>query len=386
MNKTVVVNKKTAEFLLKGNSWIYERSIIKKDNIKDCDIVKVLSDSDDFIGYGYYCADSVIKVRLLSYSDKDYNFDKEFFFTKFKECLLFRKNIYSEKSSYRLVFSEGDLLSGLICDVFENIIVIQCNTKGMYSFIDNIKNALIELLSPECIYLKSASITEIKHEGVIFGELKDEVFINENEIKYSINIKEYQKTGFFLDQYLNRKRIQRFCKDKAVLDIFCNSGGFGFNALKAEANSVTFVDYSCHLNEVIKRNTELNGFDKNRIEFLQCDAFDFVSSHTQKYDVIILDPPAMTKSKKKTKDAIKGYLYLNIKALSMLKKDGILATFSCSQNIDKDTFYALCGNAMKKSDGIFQIIDYAAQSYDHPVINGQPETHYLKGLFIRKIM
>lgn len=383
MYKKIIVNEKTEDFLSRGNSWIYERSILSIPELDNGDIVKVSGKSGKFYGMGYYCADSVIKVRMISSEIVDL-VDENFFIKRFFSCLEYRKSVLNEKSSYRMVFSEGDMLSGIIIDVFEGHAVIQLNTSGIFRYKDIIVSALIKVLEPKSVYIKQSSVSQNSFEGTVFGDLPERLVITENNINYCINIKEFQKTGFFLDQYINRIKIGRFSRNKEVIDIFCNSGGFGFNCLKNGASKVTFLDSSRFLSDIISENCKLNDIEKDRIEVRNCDAFDFLGRDNRKYDLIILDPPALTKTSKKSGEAIKGYLYLNIRCLERLNPGGVLATFSCSQNIDTRTFMAVCGNAMKKTGGIYNIIDHASQSYDHPVIDAQPETHYLKGLFIRK--
>ena len=382
----ITVSGNTGNFIKNGNSWIYGKNILNKvkgNNVRD---VRIYDEKNVLLGSGLYNPDALIKVRILNFGKDEVEFNYDFFKDKVEKAYKFRKKIYGEKSSYRLIFSEGDLFSGLICDVYNKGVVTLLGSKGLENHREKIYKAIDEVIKPDFIYEKENDSPEkVNSKGLIKGEIPADFKIEENGISYIVDVVNGQKTGFFLDQYLNRKNMELYSENSKVLDVFCNSGGFGLNALKYGASHVSFLDSSQEALDGVKQNLLLNKVKQEKFDIIKSDAFSYMEKNDGKYDLIILDPPAFTKSSKNISKATSAYQFLNIKALSMLNEGGILATFSCSQNITEDIFRAVVKNSCFKAHGIYSILSPALQSYDHPVIPSQNETHYLKGFFIRKL-
>lgn len=351
------------------------------------DVVQVYDSRDNFIASGFYNANSLIAVRVL-FKEKEINLNN-FFEEKLLSAFNFRKTIYPNRNSFRMVFSESDFLPGLIIDKYNDTFVLQIYSFGMDKNIDKIVFVLKERLGAKNIFTKNEEYFR-KLEGlpaedkIYLGEAADEI-IDDGVIKYKINFSTSHKTGFYFDQCDNREFAGRFCKSKAVLDCFCNSGGFGLHAAINGANSITFVDSS---NEEIKNakfNFELNKLN-SKSEFISSDVFDYLESciaSGKKFDVVILDPPAFAKNKKSLPKAIKAYEKLNRLGMEILNKDGLLFTSSCSYHLKKEMFVDAVNSAAQKSGKQIQFFYFNNASLDHPLLPAMEETVYLKFAAIR---
>ena len=384
MSFTKVILKKNEDIRIKaGHLWVFSNEIAKvEDAVMNGDIVSVYDSKDEFIGAGFYNKNSLIAVRILSHKQA---FEiKEVLRTKIIAAKELREELYPERDSYRLVFSESDFLPGLIIDKYNNTYVLQVYSFGMEQQSELIVEILKEDLHAENIFSKNEEYFR-KLEGlptedkVWFGERKKEI-IAEQGIKYEIDFENSHKTGFYFDQSDNRLFIEKISKGKKVLDAFCNSGGFGLHALKAGAEKVTFIDSSASEIEKAKSNYSLNGFEKEA-EYEAGDVFNYLEkckTGNSKFDVVMIDPPAFAKNKKTLAVARKGYERINKLALEAVENNGWLVTSSCSFHLSEGEFIAAINKAAQKARKNIQLIHFNNASLDHPTLPQMPETSYLK--------
>ncbi len=366
-----------------GHLWIFSNEIEKTDDkIETGDAVEVFDSKENFLGTGFYNKNSLISVRLLCKNKIDdlHSFFKE----KLNNAFKLRKEFYPNLNSFRLVFSESDFLPGLIVDKYNNTFVLQIHSFGMGKNISTIVRALKEDFGAENIFSKNESYFR-KLEGlpeedeIYFGEMKSEL-ISDGSINYKIDFEKGQKTGFYFDQRDNRFFIEKFTSGKTVIDAFCNSGGFGLHAAKAGAASIKFVDSSSFEIESAKNNFDLNDL-KSESEFIVSDVFDYFEkliTEKNRFDVVMVDPPAFAKSKKQLPAAKKGYEKLNRLALQCLNQNGFLVTSSCSHHVTKEDFIQIVTEAARKAEKEVQLIHYNGASLDHPELPAMNETSYLK--------
>lgn len=378
----------TKEASLKLTSFIpfiYNNEVTKfSGEIKTGTVCQIMSFDNKFLGYGFFNSASKIMIRVLTLKDEEINYD--FFKERIKQALAHRE-VLNFSNCMRLIFSEADLLPGLVVDKYADILVVQFTCLGMYSIREDIKNILVELLSPRGIYYRNDININVKEgipleKGFLYNEFDTLVKVTENDISFYVDVCNGQKTGYFLDQKLNRDNLKYYVKDKVVLDCFSHTGGFALNAAKNKALEVVALDISQLACDTILANAKLNNF--NNIKTLCCDAFEYLHSNDiiDKYDVIILDPPAFTKSKDTVKKAYKGYKDINLCALKALKKGGYLITFSCSQHMNINLFFDMLNEAVKDSKRICQMVDFRIQSPDHLTLLNGLEL-YLKCVILR---
>ncbi|MFZ4592499.1 MAG: class I SAM-dependent rRNA methyltransferase [Ignavibacteria bacterium] len=377
-----------------GHQWIFSNEIEKfEDEIIDGGVTEIYSFRNEFLGKGFYNKHSLIAYRHLT--DSQEAIDEIFFRKRIKTAEQHRLKIYPDRNTFRLCNSESDFLPGLIIDKFDNMYSIQIFSKGM----ENFKNTIVDILkndfNAELIVEKNDNELRVlegleKMQNVLFK--KDDNTLENNVvsidgIKYNIDIINGQKTGFYLDQSFNRMKIKQYVTENStVLDLFCNEGGFALNAASVGCRDITAVDSSEHSIAQAKKNAELNGFAG--IEFIKDDVndyFDKIFQSKQKFNVIVLDPPSFTKSKKNVPSAVKGYIELNCKAMRLLHKNSFLFTYSCSHHISEAAFEDILVKAAAQANRRIQIVDFANCTYDHPVLPQMSETKYLKGyiLFVK---
>lgn len=370
---------------LNGYPWIFNNEINSFDGIiKNGEVCKVYTFEDEFLCYGFLNTNSKIMVRILSLNEEDV-IDKEFFRKRIKDAIEHR-NTLGIRGCCRLIFSEADMLPGLVVDEYSKILSVQFMSLGM----DMIKKDIIDILVEETkclgIYERSDMPTREKEgleqtKGFLYGEFNPRVEVVENGIKFIVDVENGQKTGYFLDQKFNRDNLKYYVRDKEVLDCFSNVGGFALHALKYGAKHVTATDISQKACDDIKYNASLNGF--NNLDVLCVDVFDFLRNDPKTYDVIVLDPPAFTKSKDTVKKAYKGYLEINTQALKKVRRGGYLLTFSCSQHMTPDLFIQMVNDAAHNAKKSVRLIDFRVQSPDHPSLLQSESELYLKCLILR---
>ena len=381
----VVLNQKGEEKVKSLNLLIYRPEIKKSINVKEGSLVEIFSPKGKFLAIGYINKNSKIPVRILTF--KKEKIDKNFFEKKIKNAIKKRKNLEKITNSYRLIHSEADYLPGLIVDKYDKYLSIQFNTAGIYRFKETILQILIDLLNPQGIFQKcDEKISKIENipceEKIIFGIIPENIIIKENNINFEISLQKGQKTGFFLDQRRNRKIISCYVeKGFNVLDLFSNVGGFGIYAYKNGASHVDFVDISKDVKEKIEKNCKLNSIKKYKIHIE--DAFDFIKKTDKKYNLIIIDPPPFAKSKYQKEGAIKGFQYLLINSINLLKENGYIALFSCSHNINENDLKRVMLFSSEKTKRYIKIIEHLYQDLDHPYILNIPNSLYLRGYLIK---
>ncbi len=388
----IYLKKNEERRLLIGHQWIFSNEIEKVDkDILNGDVVEAVDSRGNFLGIGFYNKNSLITYRHLS--DKKENIDKEFFRRRILKSNELRKKINPARNCYRMVNSESDFLPGLIIDRFEDKFSIQTFSFGIDKYLNDIVDILISEFDATLIVEKNKNeLRQLegleKQEKILYNprgteDVSFEMVIE--DIKYSIDLLQGQKTGFYLDQVENHIELRKYItKESVVLDLFCNEGGFAINAAFAGAKEIIAIDSSKIAIEKGIKNSELNEY-KN-IKFLCNDVFEYLKSlETSKniFDVIILDPPSFTKSKKNVNQAISGYIELNTSAMKLLKSDSILFTFSCSHHIDEKMFENIITKSAKNSKRKVQILNFKNCSYDHPILPQMDETKYLKSYILK---
>ncbi|MCC9135373.1 class I SAM-dependent rRNA methyltransferase [Pontibacter silvestris] len=376
--------------LKRFHPWVFSGAIRKAEgDAAEGDIVEVYSSKQEFLGMGHYAPGS-IAVRIFSFEQVEPDFD--FWKAKVQKAYDYRKRLglvdNPHTDVYRLIYAEGDGVSGLIVDVYKDTAVVQTHTVGMYRVREQIAKALQEIFGSKlkAIYDKSAESLPAKApvEAVndyLFGQSSGGVVVTENENQFFVDWESGQKTGFFIDQRENRDLLARYVKDKSVLNTFCYTGGFSVYALNAGAKEVHSVDVSKKAIELTVRNGELSQAPE-RHEAFAVDTFEFLKGKENQYDVIILDPPAFAKSQKVRHNALMGYKRLNAEAMKKIKPGGILFTFSCSQVVDKYLFSNTVMAAAIEAGRNIKIMHNLSQPADHPVSIFHPEGEYLKGLVL----
>ena len=365
--------------------------IVSEEKVKDGECVEIFSSAGGFLGSGIFNLKSKIAVRIVSDSHADKIFEDKagFIFKKICDAYNLRRIHFSDEDSFRVCFDEADLLPGLTVERYFSedkkiYLVVQFLALAAEVFRNEILSALEKVLKPFAIYERSdADVREKegleKKSGWLGRRGKEEIVILENGVRISVDLARGQKTGYFLDQKLNRAEIARYCHGKNVLDTFCHTGAFGLNAFKAGAKSVICADISSDAVEIAKKNIDLNGAEKI-VKTVCADVFELLhqyESDGKKFDVIILDPPAFTKSARAVKKAYGGYKEINLRAMRILNPGGILVTCSCSYFFDPNAFYSMLANAAADSHRRVQVLQKRGAAFDHPVLLGYPRSEYL---------
>lgn len=388
----ITVTKKAERSLKYGHPWVYDTEILSsRGDIENGALVDVLSEKGSYLGTGFFSETSKIRVRVISNNAND-DFGEAFFERRIRYALEYRKTVMGDDfSCCRLIFGEADGLPGLTVDRFNDILVTEVLSYGTDIRKDMIYRLLIDSLRAmgekvNGIYQRNdVSIRRLEgldeYKGWYGDDHPDktETEIVENGIKYTVDFENGQKTGFFLDQKYNRAAIQKIAKGRRVLDCFTHTGSFALNAAKGGAEHVTAVDISALALDRAKKNAAMNGFS-DKIDFVEADVFDFLSdaANAKKFDFIILDPPAFTKSRKTVQSAERGYKDINFRAMKMLPRGGYFATCSCSHFMGEDLFKKMLFEAALDAGVELKQIEARRQSPDHPILWNVPETDYLK--------
>ena len=386
--RKLLLKKNKEESLLRFHPWVFSGAIQQADeDMEEGDVVRVLSNSGDFIAVGHYQAGS-IAVRILSF--RDVEIDGDFWFSRLKSALDMRRSIgiadNPDNNTYRLVHGEGDLLPGLVIDVYGKTAVMQAHSIGMHLSRVAIAEQLMKVMEGriENVYYKSETTLPFMNDmenGFLYGGSDDNTAV-ENGLMFYVDWLRGQKTGFFVDQRDNRSLLEKFAKGKSVLNMFCYTGGFSFYAMRGGAKLVHSVDSSAKAIELTNRNVALNFPGDQRHEAFCEDAFKYLEQAGNQYDLIILDPPAFAKHRGALHNALKGYTRLNNKALQKIQAGGILFTFSCSQVVTKDQFRNAVFTAAAQAGRKVRILHQLHQPADHPINIYHPEGEYLKGLVL----
>lgn len=392
MYKSVYLKKGKEESLNRFHPWIFSGAIHHmEEGIEEGDIVNVFTAMNDFIAVGHYQIGS-IAVRVLSFSEEEIN--HSFWCSHLESALKMRQRIgiadNDNNNTYRLVHGEGDALPGLIIDCYGETMVMQAHSVGMHASRKAVCRALVEVMGNRMkhVYYKSETTLPFKAEleqenDFIHGGTDNDIAI-ENGLKFHVDWLHGQKTGFFIDQRENRSLLEHYAKDKSVLNMFCYTGGFSVYAMRGQAKMVHSVDSSAKAIELTNRNMDLNFPGDKRHEAFCEDAFKYLDNtdNANKYDLIVLDPPAFAKHRKALHNALKGYTRLNVKGLQRIKQGGILFTFSCSQIVSKENFRNAVFTAAAQAGRKVRILHQLHQPADHPINIYHPEGEYLKGLVL----
>lgn len=387
----ITLKKGEGRLLKSGGSWIFDNEI---DSIMGAfhngDIVEV----HDFDGYpmgkGFINQNSKIRIRMMT-RKKDQEINHDFLVMRVKNAWEYRKTVMPDDlGCCRVIFGEADWLPGLIVDKYEDVLVVQCLALGMMQFKEEIVDILKELMLTDGFRVRGvferSDAKERKKEGLplhkgFIGEAFDpHVDIVENGVHYMVDVENGQKTGFFLDQKFNRKAMHHICKDKDVLDCFTHMGTFALNAGIAGAKSVEGLDISDFAIEQARENARLNGLDET-VKFRTADVLDELPklvSKGKQYDVVILDPPAFTKAREATKNAIKGYREINMQGLRLVKDGGYLASCSCSHFMTQELLQKTIKEAAKATHKRLRQVEFRTQAPDHPILWAADESYYLK--------
>lgn len=389
----IVLRPRKEESLQRFHPWVFSGAVARKpDLLEEGETVRVLASDGSFLGVGHYQTGS-ITIRILSFCDEPV--DASFYAKRIARAYRLRKTLHLERPDnniFRLVHGEGDYLPGLIIDVYGRTAVIQAHSVGMHRDLDLIVDALKQVLSdnsPEHIFYKSEGTLPFKPDiragdrYLLGGEDVNAIAL-ENGLKFQIDWLKGQKTGFFIDQRENRELLSHYAADRRVLNMFCYTGGFSVYALRGGAASVDSVDSSPKAVSLTDYNVALNFGDEPHHHAAAEDAFKFLrQTAEEKYDLIVLDPPAFAKHRGAINNALQGYKKLNHSALEKLAPGGMLFTFSCSQAITKEQFRLAVFSAAAISGRKVRILHQLTQPADHPINIYHPEGEYLKGLVLQ---
>lgn len=374
--------------VVKGHPWIFSNEIENFSSLKSLEkgaLVEVQINKDDPFALAYFNPHSLIAARILSY-DQSQVIDENFFIERISQAKVLRDKFF-DKPFYRLVHSEADFLPGLIIDRLGDVLSCQISTAGMEKLSPFLITALEKLFPKSAIIFRN-DVDARKMEGLelyvktVKGEIADEIEIEENGLKYLINVTSGQKTGWFFDQRINREFIGSMAKDCDVLDAFCYLGGFGLNALQNGANSVTFIDSSQDALDKLKKNISLNKFtqDYDTICGKVYEVLEKAEFQERRYDIVVLDPPAFVKSKKDFFVGLKGYEKLVKLSANLVKKNGILMLASCSHNATLADLISAANDGFRKSGRKARLIRSFGAGFDHPVNPALKESEYLKSI------
>lgn len=385
----IILKKGKERPLLRGHPWVFSGAVAKAEGeVSPGDTGEVYSSEGQFLGTGHLNPHSQIIFRLLT--KKKEPLDKDFFQERFAEASFLRRDwIKTRTSAFRLVNGEGDFLPGLVVDCYGKTLVLQCLTAGMERIKELVMGLLAEQFQPESIYERSDVGTRKEEglpegKGLLYGKtVSDRIEIMEYGCRFRVNVKEGQKTGFYLDQRENRFSMREFAQGRRVLDCFSYTGAFSIHAGLGGAKELTLIDSSEESLNMAREHLALNHLTKIPHELIRGDAFEVMRGLEQKYDLIILDPPPFAKKKGHLPGASRGYKDLNLQAFRLLKKEGLLYTFSCSHHMGWDLFQKIVFSAAVDAGKSVQLLSRMGHPIDHPINFSHPEGEYLRGMVCR---
>lgn len=382
MEKHIILKRNEEHRLTAGHQWIFSNEIASVQGAPEAgDIVAILRHDKKQLGLGFYHPHSLIAARFLTETEEEISFS--FFEKRIQQALALRKQLYPNAETFRLVYGESDFLPGLVIDKYNEYLSLQILSAGMEKRTTLICDVLESMFHPKAIVARNDTGTrvleQLPEEKTILRGTPGVTIIDDDGVKFEVDVMTGQKTGFFLDQRENRKAIERYVIGKSVLDCFSNEGGFALHAAKGGAASVTAMDISETAIAKLHVNAHLNNVEN--IHVTTADVFDhlkILQEKNKKFDVIILDPPSFTKNKKGIPAALQGYKQINAAALRLVNAGGFLVTASCSHHISKDGFLSAIEQATIKAKRQVQLLEFAGAAPDHPVLPAMPETEYLK--------
>jgi len=385
----IILKRGREKPLLRGHPWVFSGAVERMEgDISPGDIGEVYSREGEFLGIGHLNPHSQIILRILTQKKEELNID---FFREriLKAAVLREKWLKGKANAYRLVNGEGDFLPGLIIDSYGGILVLQFLTAGMERLKGLLTDLIVKEFRPRSVYERSDVATRREEalsesSGLLFGEEVPEVIeIEEYGCHFKVNVKEGQKTGFYLDQRENRFSLEELSHGKKILDCFCYTGGFAIHAGLGGARALTLIDSSEEVLSMAKEHLELNHLEAISHQLIREDAFELMRSLEPAYDIVILDPPAFAKKKSHLPSASRGYKDLNLQAFRLLKREGLLFTFSCSHHVSWELFQKIVFSAALDAGKRVQLLGRRGHCVDHPINLCHPEGEYLKGLICR---
>ncbi len=391
MSGRVILKARGHKLLQKGYPWIFANQIARIEGTPHRgDVVDIYDAEGHFRGRGFYHDTSLIAIRFLTPEARP--IDRAFFAERLERALALRKEAFLKTTHCRILFSESDGFPGTIVDHYGDVLTWTCISYGMEQRRDMVLDLLEEYLQPKAIVERNDTPLRIKDDlpvqrGLLRGKLPPSIEIQEEDVRFLVDVLEGPKTGFFLDQRFHRMFIRPFARGKRVLDVFTADGGFGLHAAAAGAEEVTLLDVSPHALSRARTNATHNHLEA-RIRLVEADAMEQLvrwSKEGMQFDLIILDPPSFAKSRRHREQAIRAYQLININALNMLAPGGYLATASCSQAIDEETFYKILLYSTRKAGAHTRLLYRGFQPPDHPVLPSMPETYYLKFYFLQRM-
>lgn len=380
----VILKQGKEKSVLRRHPWVFSGAVYGvSEELEDGQMVEVTDYNNKHLATGFFSDKGSIVVRILTFADEVFGAD--FWQRRLKAAWELRMKLFSldETTAFRLIHGEGDGIPGLIIDYYDKHFVLQAHSSGIYFNMREIADAIRTVFPDhsESIYCKSSqTLPKTGTDFHLYGTARETV-AKENNIRFHVNWVEGQKTGFFLDQRVNRDLLKYYSKGKKVLNTFCYTGGFSIYAMNGGAEAVTSVDISEKAVKLAAENMELN-FPGSRHDAVASDVFDFLKENKNKYDIIVLDPPAFAKNIKSKHTATQAYKRLNIAGLKTVVKGGMIFTFSCSQVIDDVLFYNTVAAAAIESGRKVRVLHKLSQGPDHPVNMFHPEGSYLKGLVL----
>jgi 23S rRNA (cytosine1962-C5)-methyltransferase len=388
--KKVIVKNSSADKITSGLPWVYRGEILAiEEPVRPGDLVRLHARGGSFLGIGYVNPLSQITVRVLTGEDRP--IDDEFISSRISKAIHKRRELRVQTNACRLIHAEADELPGLVVDQYAGFLAVQVNTAGMERLRPLVLSCLVETLQPEGIYEKSEEKFRAREgltteERVLHGRVPDSILIEEYGARFALRWKESQKTGFYLDQRRNRQRVASHVKAGSdVLDLFSNTGGFGIHAALRGARSVTLVDASATALAQAEENIRLNHL--TGVHVTRADAFDYIKESYERgrvFDLVVMDPPSFAQGRRMRDGALRAFRQLTSGCLRLLRAEGVLAVFSCSQAISLDDLMDASLKAAGDTGTRLDLLDFLLQDSDHPVGLHIPNSLYLKGLLIRK--
>lgn len=384
--QTLILKSGRERSLVNRHPWVFSGAIKTLPKAQNGEIIKVLTNHNELLGYGFFSPNSQITCRVFEFTNEELTLDANFWKQKIHRAFALRKTILPENTNiYRLMHAEGDFLPGVIIDVYDDTAVVQLLIKGTELISNFLFDALHEI-GLKHIYLKTKQNTQRLEEvglesGWVGAERSMPIEGKENGVTFLVDVEKGQKTGFFIDQRENRKILGEYSKNKKVLNTFSYSGGFSLYALAGGASLVHSVDSSKDAIEMCDKNVAANYKIETHQSYVQ-DVFEFMQQNKEDYDIMVLDPPAFAKNARSVPNASRGYKNLNLIAFKQIKPGGLVFTFSCSQHIDRDLFRKIVFSAAADAGRNVRIIKQLTQPEDHPINIFHPEGEYLKGLLL----
>lgn len=385
--KKLVLRSGRERSLVNRHPWVFSGAVKELPDAEHGEIIQVTTNQGELLGYGFFAPGSQITCRVFEFTAEETAIDEQFWIDKIRRAFALRQLFIDpqETNIFRLLHAEGDFFPGVIVDVYADVAVVQLLIRGT----ERIKEIIVKGLKAcgiSYVYLKTKSSSQLMESIVASGWVGESKVMpivgKENGIRFRIDVETGQKTGFFIDQRVNREVLGTYAKGKKVLNTFSYSGGFSMYALEQGATLVHSVDSSKEAIALCNQQVEENGYDAGKHKGFAEDVFEFMRKADTDYDVIVLDPPAFAKNARAVPNATRGYKNLNLVAFKKIKPGGIIFTFSCSQHIDKDLFRKIVFGAAADARRNVRILRQLAQPEDHPINIYHPEGEYLKGLLL----